>query len=307
MRTMPTQNSTVDRFTLFGVTILIKYENGCSADLTRLLPSCWNAPELTDNADPVYIVIRSYTVNHEIPEDAFMTGGTSLAVCRNGIRINGDGASGYGVCDYPKGSREDSQFLELIDMLALFLVAQAGRIPLHASAAVHGKTAVVFAGRSGAGKSSMAFAASRAGMAVLSDDTVYVQSEPLKVWGMPAAIHLLASGGVDCGNFPLRYRGGKLKHALPVGRGVHQAEQAVLCVLTRGQEVAFDPMEINEAVDMLTRDPEPGYGLYGSRSADAIRAIATRGCWKLTLSDEPSAAIATLLNEWPRISGDAEA
>lgn len=303
MRTMPTENSTVDRFTLFGVIVRIEYENGCDADLTRLLLSRWNTPDFADAANSVYIVIRPYAVNQDITEDTFTAEGTSLLACRNGILIFGDGASGRGFCSYPAGGEGNGEFSELIDMLALFLVAQAGRIPLHASAAVHDDTAVIFAGRSGAGKSTMAFAASRAGMAVLSDDTIYVQCEPLRVWGMPAAIHLLASGGVDYGNSPLRYRGGKLKHVLPVGRCLHQAEQAILCVLARGREVAFDPMHIDEAIDVLTHDPEPGYGFYGSRSADAIRAVAARGCWRLTLSHDPSAAIATLLNAWPRIVG----
>lgn len=303
MRTMPTENSTVDRFTLFGVIVHIEYENGCEPDSTRLLLSRWNTPDFADAANPVYIVIRSYAVNQDLPEDTFIAEETSLLICRNGIVIFADGASGRGFCSYPAGGHANGEFPELIDMLALFLVAHAGRIPLHASAAVHDDTAVIFAGRSGAGKSTMAFAASGAGMAVLSDDTIYVQREPLRVWGIPAAIHLLASREADYGNSPMRFRGGKLKHALPVGRGLHVAEQAVLCVLTRGQEVAIDPMDIDEAVDMLTHDPEPGYEFYGSRSADAIRAVAARGCWRLTLSHDPAAAIAALLDAWPRIVG----
>ena len=300
---MPTENSTIDRFTLFGVPVHIEYEGGCNADFRRLLFARWNKPDFSDDAKSVYIVIRTYAVNQYIPDDTFKVAGTSLVICRNGIRIAGDSVSGHGVCSYPAGGETSTEFPELIETLALYLVAQAGRIPLHASAAVHDNTAILFAGRSGAGKSSLAFAANRAGMGVLSDDTVYVQCEPLRVWGMPAAIHLLASREVDHGNSPLRYRGGKLKRALPVGRAVHMAKEAVLCVLVRGEEVALDPMEIDEAVAMLTRDPEAGYGFYGSRSVDAIRAVAARGCWRLTLSHDPLAAIAMLLNLWPRIAG----
>lgn len=302
---MPSENSMIDRFTLFGVNVYIEYDNGCVADFTRLLFSTWNAPDFSDDKNSIYIVLGSYAVNDSIPEDTFIAGGSSLVACSKGIRIFGDGASGRGFCSYPAGSEARSEFSESIEMLALFLVAQAGRIPLHASAAVHDNTAVVFAGRSGAGKSSMAFAASQAGMAVLSDDTVYVQYAPrLCVWGMPMAIHLLASPEVDYPNSALRYRGGKWKHALPAGRTVHHARQAILCVLARGQKIAIDPIDVGEAVDMLTCSPEPGYGFYGSRSADAIRAIAASGCWKLALSCDPSAAITALLNAWPRIARD---
>jgi len=301
---MPSENSIIDRFTLFGVTVHVEYDDRYQFGFSHLLFSRWNTPELSDNGRSIYIVIRSYDVNDSIPEDTFIAGGSTLVACRNGIRIFGDGASGRGFFSYPPGNETKLEFAELLDMLALFLVAQAGRIPLHAAAAVHDNIALVFAGRSGAGKSSMAFAASQAGMAVLSDDTIYVQHTPLRIWGMPAAMHLLASGDADYGNSPLRYRGGKLKHALPVGRGLHVAEQTILFVLARGPEVAFDPMDVDEAVDILTRDPEPGYGFYGSRSADSVRAIAARGCWRLTLSRDPSAAIAALLKAWPRIMRD---
>lgn len=299
---MPSENSMIDRFTLFGVTVHIEYEDGREQYLSRLMFWHWDAPALADDTKSVYIVIRSYAVNDNIPEDTFAAAGTSIAACKNGIRIAGDGASGRGFCSYPAGGGAQSEFSEIIDTLALFLVAQAGRIPLHASAAVHDNVAVVFAGRSGAGKSSMAFAANQAGMAVLSDDTVYVQYAPhLLVWGIPSAIHLLADEDVNYANSPLRYRGGRWKRALPVGRTVHLADRAILCVLARGDQIALEPIHVDEAVDMLTCDPEPGYGFYGSRSADAIRAIAARGCWRLTLSHDPSAAITALLNAWPRI------
>lgn len=301
---MPSENSMLYRFTLFGVNVCIDYETGCKADFTRLLPSQWNAPEFTGDDQSIYIVLRSYGVTHFVPEDTFIAGGSTLVVCSNGIRIFGDGARGTGFCSYPAENEERAEFSELMATLVLFLVAQAGRIPLHASAAIHENIAVIFAGRSGAGKSSMAFAASRAGMAVLSEDTVYIQCAPrLRVWGMPRAIHLLASGEADYGNSPLRYRGGKLKHVMPIDRTAHMAEQAILCVLAKGEDAAIHPMDVDEAIDTLTRDPEPGYGFYGSRPGDAIRAIAARGCWRLTLSHNSSAAITALLNAWPRIVG----
>ncbi|MXO58902.1 hypothetical protein GRI89_05030 [Altererythrobacter salegens] len=47
----------------------------------------------------------------------------------------------------------------MLEPLALFLVSHNRRIPIHASAIRAGETAILFAERSGAGKSSLALAA----------------------------------------------------------------------------------------------------------------------------------------------------
>ena len=46
---------------------------------------------------------------------------------------------------------------------------------------------------------------------------------------------------------------------------------------------------------MLTEAPEPGFDYYGAQFERAIRAIAAGGCWRLMLSGDPDAAIATLI------------
>jgi hypothetical protein len=90
-------------------------------------------------------------------------------------------------------------------------------------------------------------------------------------------------------------RSGRLKYAVPVRHVQHSADKAALSVITRGDHVGFDPLPPEIAVRILTREPEPGYDFYGSHSEDAVRAIAAGGCWKLTLSRDPNAAINALV------------
>jgi hypothetical protein len=305
---MPSKNSIIDRFTLFGVRVAVKCDDLPIMNMVRALLSVWDATEFHDGTASVYIVLCSYNVNSGIPANGPDTagtsggGGSSLEIRHNGIVAFADGARGYGTCIYPDGRKPGDEFRELFNTLVLFLVAQAGRIPLHASAVIHNETAVVFAGRSGSGKSSLALAANRAGLPILSDDTVYIQSARcLRIWGLPKAIHVIASDAPASGLPGMRYRSGRWKRVLPIATGAHVAERAILCVLARGQEVSLLPMRIGDAVAATTHDPEPGYGFYGSRSPAAVRAIAAGGCWKLTLSRDADAAIAAILSGWPRI------
>jgi energy-coupling factor transporter ATP-binding protein EcfA2 len=156
--------------------------------------------------------------------------------------------------------------------------------------------AVVLAGSSGSGKSTLALAGSRAGLPVLSEETVFVQTAPsFCVWGLPGAVHLLETDIANGVSGKVRVRSGRVKQAIPIGWHRCMAEDAVLCMLERGEKVGIERFDPEEAVRMLTEGPEPGYDFYGSRAEEAIRAIANRGCWRLMLSRDPDAAIATVI------------
>ncbi|HEY2446891.1 MAG TPA: hypothetical protein VGI20_14240 [Rhizomicrobium sp.] len=219
-----------------------------------------------------------------------------MNIVRGGIALRGNGRLGRGACVFPGGGTDSGAFREAINTIVLFLVAHAGRTPIHASAVMIGDRAIVLAGRSGSGKSSLAQAADRAGLPVLSDDTVFVQVEPsFRVWGRTEAIHLREAdvpAGVTGG---IRIRAGRLKRALPVARPRRNADQALLCVIGQGGNFGLEPIQQEEAVRMLTEAPEPGFEFYGARSEEAVRAVAAGGCWRLTLSRDPDAAIAALI------------
>ena len=69
----------------------------------------------------------------------------------------------------------------------------------------------------------------------------------------------------------------------------------LLEIRARGDGVGLEKIPQDQAVRMLTEAPEPGFDYYGAQFERAIRAIAAGGCWRLMLSGDPDAAIATLI------------
>jgi hypothetical protein len=193
---------------------------------------------------------------------------------------------------------------DVLEPLILFMATRRGRVPLHASAILSGDLAILLAGPSGAGKSSLALAADRAGWTVLTEDTAYVQLEPeLKISGWPGPVHLLSCG--RSAGHELRWRGGKLKAAIPLARRPAKelsASRATLCVLTRarGETVALDRLSRGEALRLMG-PLEPGFDLLADEIHEARRALLRDGAWRLTLSSDPDQAIALLAANLPRL------
>lgn len=225
--------------------------------------------------------------------------GSELRLAGRGVAGGADARRGEGWCVVPAELASDPERLgaEVVDPLLLFLLTRAGRVPVHAAGVCIGETAVVLAGSSGSGKSTLAHAALRAGLGVLSDDTVFVEREPeLRVWGYPRSIHLLqdsaAAAGVD--GEP-RLRGGRWKIAVHSGPAPTSATRAVLCLLDRGDAVSLRPIPPEEAVAALVGALDPGFDHFGAETPDVARALAAGGAWRLTLSAEPEEAVAAIL------------
>jgi energy-coupling factor transporter ATP-binding protein EcfA2 len=154
------------------------------------------------------------------------------------------------------------------------------------------ETAVVLAGPSGSGKSSLALAAAHAGLTVLSEDTVFVQLRPkLRLWSRMDAIHVLERDAPAGALGAMRFRSGRWKKILPMAMPQNFADEAVLCVLAAGADLSLTPMAPEDAIAALTANPEPGYEFYGARSVEAVRMLAVNGAWRLTLSKSPHEAI----------------
>ena len=104
------------------------------------------------------------------------------------------------------------------------VLQQRGYLTLHASVVRTGAGAVLFLGRSGTGKSTLAWAFARRGYEVVSDDIAAVQTDPdgtvqvlpghpyLRLWA-----DVLARAGEDTGQLR-RVRSGLEKYFLPVRR-----------------------------------------------------------------------------------------
>lgn len=278
---------------LFGVDIHFTSDREEVLEAALALCPCEDVPSCETHAH-ISIAFKSGSPEPDASEADATVEGRCLTWCRGGIYCHAHGGRGEGYCFLPDSFMpdRDGPFGEILNTLILFLVAQLGRTPLHASAVMLGDKAFVLAGRSGSGKSSLALAADRAGLRILSDDTIYVQTAPrLRVWARPHAIHVFEKDVPQGATGPLRYRSGRWKRALPITAAHRMAEQAALCVLERGTAAGLQPLDVKEAVAILTAAPEPGYEFYGPRSEEIIRALARGGCWRLTLSSNPDEAI----------------
>ncbi len=221
--------------------------------------------------------------------------GSRLAIRGPAIVGEADARMRSGGCRVPRSLIDDPIALaSVVDTLLLFLLARAGRTPLHAAGILHEGRALVLAGRSGSGKSTMALAAAARGLPILSDDTLYVQLAPhLRLWGFPRPIHVFPQDAPP-GLHPIRERGGKHKAAVPVPHVARCADEVVLLVLERGHRLDWAPLAADE-VQAALGQLDPGFDLLAEASATAIAALARRGAFRLTLAADPREAIEFML------------
>ena len=224
------------------------------------------------------------------------------------LRLAGPDFSGWAdarerraVCVVPERLRIDPEALaaDVIEPLALFLLTRLGRTPVHAAGLVIEDAAVLVAGPSGSGKSSLALAAAMRGVPVLSDDTVYVQLAPqLRVWGWPGAIHVFPEDAPGAGH-RIRVRAGKHKAALHAqAKATGPCDKAAVVLLGRGDRARLSRVSADETRRALSR-LEPGFDLLQDQSAAAVEALTKSGAWQLDLTGDPAEAIELLLSTPP--------
>jgi hypothetical protein len=201
--------------------------------------------------------------------------------------------------------REDVLRQNVLQLLALLLVTQHDRVPLHAGAIIHDGLAILLAGPSTAGKSTLCYACLRDGFQLLAEDAVYVSREPdVRLWGLGGKIHLLPDAVrffPELADVPARNQpNGKFKLTIDTARfgpdrTVCHAERAVVCVGERhsGAMSLIEPIEPGEAVAILSAKREPGFDLYEG-SAAAAEAIARNGAYRLTVGHDLTHATAAL-------------
>jgi hypothetical protein len=287
---------------LFGIRVSFCANDQRALDVALMLYAEWWNDDAPRDSPAIYIVLNAYDVN-PVLRDAHDVENHRMTIARDGVTIEADGKAGKGSCVFPRGV-DDERLADMINTMVLFLVGHAGRVPLHASAVMQDGTAIIFAGASGAGKSTLALAASRAGLPLLSDDTIYVQTEPVfRLWSLAGPIHVFAKDAPGEQESGMRFRAGRWKKVLVAPERHWMADRAILCVLERGAAVNLAPMAAEDAVRCLTANPEPGYQFYGEASRNAAQTLATKGVWRLTLSDDPAQAIALIRQHLSRRAG----
>lgn len=191
----------------------------------------------------------------------------------------------------------------VVATLALFLVTRLDRQPFHAAAIGRDGLGLLLAGPSGTGKSTLAYAAQRAGWTVFSDDAVYLQQEPaLRVWSRCAPLHPPPNAArwfpELAGRTPERRENGKLKYAIE--RPVQDItppplEHAVLCLLERSTgEAESHRLDPEDAVERSLRDLDAGFDVFRPTIGPALSMLAQNGAWLVRTGADPHSTVPIL-------------
>jgi hypothetical protein len=193
----------------------------------------------------------------------------------------------------------------MLEAVTLSLLSRFDRVPFHAAALMRGDSALLLAARSGVGKSTLAYAAARAGISVLAEDLVFLQRRPrLRVWGWPGALHL-PPDAVD--HFPElagRHAGllanGKVKIALrarDLGAmpDLPVARRAGICLLGRGAgRTTVEPIPAADVIRELSRVREQGFDIFADVMDELLAGLCRNGGWRLNVAGPPHAAVPAL-------------
>lgn len=184
----------------------------------------------------------------------------------------------------------------VLESMMLWIVTTMDREPVHAAAVVRGGTALLLAGHSGVGKSTLAYAALRSGLGVLSEDCVFLQEAPVpRVWGLPGFVHLHPDAvrwfpelrGVSA----LIRNNGDLKLAVPSQGAVVGVERAGICLVARGPRAGMRRLPPAEVERAFVENLEPGFKLFADSIGRRVRRLAEHGGWRMTLPPSPLDAV----------------
>lgn len=300
---LPTGGCAFAYFSPLGIMLRVEASHPRLVEAVAMACRGWEAP-----ADPHGPILQLSLKLGPVPVGGtgpvVNTDGSRLSI-RGGVEAHADAVRGQAWCRIAHAEAfGDPTFREsVLDCLILWLLTRHGRTPIHASGFVVGQTAILLAGRSGAGKSCLALAAHAAGFRLLSDDTVYLETERrFRIWGVPRPVHLFPEDAPRNEDAPIRLRNGKRKRAiaLPAPAQPVIASAASLCVLERGESVSLEPLDFTAARRALG-PLEPGFALLSTEIEAGLRRITWRGAWRLTLSARPEEAIALLVANLPRL------
>lgn len=193
----------------------------------------------------------------------------------------------------------------MLEAVTLSLLSRFDRVPFHAAALLRGESALLLSAPSGTGKSTIAYAAARAGLQVLAEDLVFLQRRPrLRVWGWPGALHLSPDAVRHfpelAGKHPELLANGKLKlalraHELDAMPQLPVARRAGICLLSRAAgRTRLQQLGAEAVVEQLGGVREAGFDLFADVIGELLEALCRHGGWKLEVGGPPQTAVAAL-------------
>jgi hypothetical protein len=170
---------------------------------------------------------------------------------------------------------------EVLEAVTLALLSQFDRHPVHAAAVARDGRAVLFAAPSGTGKSTLAHACHRDGLALMAEDQVRVQLAPrVRIWGWPLRVRLRNARSGAGTKRTIDVRGG-------VGSARLVADEFTACILARdGGAATLTPIDAATLARGLDAQLAPGFDRFPERWPEVRDTLAARGGWRVNLSND---------------------
>jgi len=187
---------------------------------------------------------------------------------------------------------------------ARLLATLDDRLPLHAAGVVLGERAALLVGPSGSGKSTTAYACHRAGLDVLSEDTVFLsRAGTPRLWGYTDRYYLSHDSTrwfPEIVHSPLRQRpNGKLRRAIAAGNirpRLSVSIEPVVVLIDRSSDVVCEEVSPAEWHDYLARPLESGFDLYEAAWLSAQSQLMTWRAFRVGTRSGPIAAAASIVS-----------
>jgi hypothetical protein len=259
----------------------------------------WDCLPPSDRLDAVPMVVR-FTIGTTSEDVADANGHCPVAhSCPDADRVVASTHGSFGESDpsrrqvvavvSPALVADREHFREtFLEALTFALLAAFDRHPIHAAAISNGSRAVLLAGPSGSGKSSLALVARNAGLRILGDDHVWIETvTKFRVWGAPRHIRLLSDKPSDDPR-------GKAVVRLDEARydpSSYGADAATVCILARGSQASLARVDETTIVTALTERIDPGFDRFPERHPTVVKQLAAGGGWRLILSENPDDAL----------------
>jgi hypothetical protein len=178
----------------------------------------------------------------------------------------------------------------LLQPLLTHLLGLSGRLALHAAAIARADAAAVVLGGTGRGKSTVAYAASRAGWRLLADDLVVVRSD-LTVIGVHRPPHVPADIAADQAATLAGDHRGRVAPDLSLDTDRHQATAVLIVDHDTGDSGAIAPLAPLAVAQLAFSSFPVSYPPFARAALPLAADLAALPSYELRLPADPAARL----------------